>query len=209
LWLSFVGDPKLGPLTNPPKFANDIACISTLGTAGCGFEQQLEAPFKALMPKLLTDASGNVIENPYRFLSMNEPGTWGRPQHPKRPAHGQCGRPKNNARKRQWQSPPILCAQRGRRSRAIDRVSAAPPCDVVWELPLQAPPGSPTPVSCDQLAFLSPVVAQRVTKNANGGVSCKLEQLAVTNAASKTAPQARVQEHVQSLNDRLCSIKIL
>jgi hypothetical protein len=37
--------------TNTPEAAaHDFACIATLGTGGCGFEQQLEAPLKALWP---------------------------------------------------------------------------------------------------------------------------------------------------------------
>jgi hypothetical protein len=31
-------------------FANDFACVATVGTGGCGFEQQLEATLKALTP---------------------------------------------------------------------------------------------------------------------------------------------------------------
>jgi hypothetical protein len=32
------------------RFASDVACVATLGTGGCGFEQQLEAVLKALSP---------------------------------------------------------------------------------------------------------------------------------------------------------------
>jgi hypothetical protein len=32
------------------KAARDLGCIATVGTEGCGFEQQLEAPLKALWP---------------------------------------------------------------------------------------------------------------------------------------------------------------
>jgi hypothetical protein len=35
---------------DPERSANDLACIATLGTDGCGFEQQLEAGLKALWP---------------------------------------------------------------------------------------------------------------------------------------------------------------
>lgn len=34
----------------PGEVANDFACIASLGTLGCGFEQQLEAALKALWP---------------------------------------------------------------------------------------------------------------------------------------------------------------
>jgi hypothetical protein len=47
--LSFV--PSYPP--NPSEsdaFANDVACVATLGTGGCGFEQQLEAILKAVTP---------------------------------------------------------------------------------------------------------------------------------------------------------------
>ncbi|MET0385308.1 MAG: hypothetical protein ABW321_05080 [Polyangiales bacterium] len=61
------------------KLASDVGCIATLGTDGCGFEQQLEAPFKALWPSVYIDANGEVVTpNPYRFLATSEPGVWGR-----------------------------------------------------------------------------------------------------------------------------------
>ena len=37
---------------DPIRTADDFACIATLGTDGCGFEQQLEAPLKALWPAI-------------------------------------------------------------------------------------------------------------------------------------------------------------
>jgi hypothetical protein len=46
---------------NPDKIAADFQCISTLGTTGCGFEQQLEAPLKALWP----------ANDPHPFNGMN------------------------------------------------------------------------------------------------------------------------------------------
>jgi len=82
LWLSFIGDAKIGQLTDPMKFANDVGCIATLGTGGCGFEQQLESPFKALMPRILEDASGNAIENPFRFIATEIDRTYGRGDMP-------------------------------------------------------------------------------------------------------------------------------
>jgi hypothetical protein len=39
----------------PATFASDVACVLATGTAGCGFEQQLEAPLKALSPAAATD----------------------------------------------------------------------------------------------------------------------------------------------------------
>jgi len=35
---------------SPTAFANQFACVATVGTGGCGFEQQLEASLKAVMP---------------------------------------------------------------------------------------------------------------------------------------------------------------
>ena len=35
---------------DPDAFANDVACVATTGTGGCGFEQQLDAVLKALSP---------------------------------------------------------------------------------------------------------------------------------------------------------------
>lgn len=35
---------------DPTLFANTVGCVANIGTGGCGFEQQLEAPLKALTP---------------------------------------------------------------------------------------------------------------------------------------------------------------
>ena len=78
-FLTYNGDARLGPKTDAAKFANDVACIATVGTGGCGFEQQLEAPLKALWPKVQRDASGNEVNpNELRFLATTDQGTWGR-----------------------------------------------------------------------------------------------------------------------------------
>jgi hypothetical protein len=77
LFLSYIGDPKIGPVTDPTKFSNDVGCIANLGTGGCGFEQQLEAPLKALWPSIYTDADGNVQPNPITFLSTTKAGMLG------------------------------------------------------------------------------------------------------------------------------------
>jgi hypothetical protein len=78
LWLKFIGDPNIGEVSDADKFANDVGCIATLGTGGCGFEQQLESPFKALMPKLIEDAAGNLAENKFRFIATDLERTYGR-----------------------------------------------------------------------------------------------------------------------------------
>jgi len=65
--------------TDPTGFANDFQCIATLGTNGCGFEQQLEAPLKALWPSVFKDGNGNVVTpNPITFLATTSQGTLGR-----------------------------------------------------------------------------------------------------------------------------------
>lgn len=78
LFLSYHGDAKTGMLTDPVKFANDVGCIATLGTGGCGFEQQLESPFKALWPMTYMDINGNIVPNKYTFLSISMDGTHGK-----------------------------------------------------------------------------------------------------------------------------------
>jgi hypothetical protein len=61
------------------KFANDFACIASLGTGGCGFEQQLESPLKALWPSNFTDTKGNLVTpNPITFLATTPMGQMGR-----------------------------------------------------------------------------------------------------------------------------------
>jgi hypothetical protein len=60
------------------QFAGDFACIAALGTGGCGFEQSLEAPLKALWPSMYLDSSGNAVTpNPISFLSTTPQGTLG------------------------------------------------------------------------------------------------------------------------------------
>ena len=65
------------------RLARDFACIAQLGTGGCGFEQQLEAPLKALWPSVYRDGMGRVVEpNPISFLSVTAEGTRGRADVP-------------------------------------------------------------------------------------------------------------------------------
>ena len=367
-WLNFVGDPKIAPVTDPAKFANDVGCIASLGTSGCSFEQQLEAPFKALMPRLLTDASGNVITNPYRFIATVESNTWGRGDTPAAQGGNQgflrntlgdpsliaivlvtdeedCSVKTTDHLKPSNQLPVdspyrmedmnlrchnhpenyydvelryfqgfrglrpgrehlvVFTAIAGVPTDLVDRealstvdfddvgqrdrfysgilkdsrmeetvdpstmpgsgkgnlvpscvrtvagedmpAKAYPPrrivqlarlfganglvqsicqddfspalglfanviakrlgeqclpktlyrhsdglvdCEIIWELPRLAVPGAPTPVRCDQLAFLGPVDDGRPPTNASGGANCKVNQLAVTNTGSKAAP---------------------
>jgi hypothetical protein len=53
--------------------STDFACIASLGTDGCGFEQQLEAVLKALWPSVDTDPmTGEPIDNRITFLGNAE-----------------------------------------------------------------------------------------------------------------------------------------
>jgi hypothetical protein len=66
------------------KFADDMGCVARLGTGGCRFTQQLEAPLKALWPTYFKDSEGNVITpNPLSFLSTTVEGTMGRGDLPR------------------------------------------------------------------------------------------------------------------------------
>lgn len=65
------------------QLATDFACIAGLGTGGCGYESPLEAAFKALWPKNYVEARPNGDpNNPYRFIAIDEEGTWGRGDQP-------------------------------------------------------------------------------------------------------------------------------
>jgi hypothetical protein len=67
-------------VSSPETIAQDFACISSLGTSGCGFEQQLEAGLKALWPKTYIDADGFAYppeKNPILFLSTTAEGRYG------------------------------------------------------------------------------------------------------------------------------------
>ena len=74
-FLSYSADGDL----DPAAFAHDLGCIAAVGTGGCGFEQQLEAPLKALWPSIFQDSRGNVVTpNPILFLATTSQGTLGR-----------------------------------------------------------------------------------------------------------------------------------
>jgi hypothetical protein len=54
---------------NPMQIGVDFGCIAELGIGGCGYERQLEAPFKALWPSVYSDAKGALVTpNPYTFV---------------------------------------------------------------------------------------------------------------------------------------------
>ncbi|MGD8862390.1 MAG: hypothetical protein PVI30_20430 [Myxococcales bacterium] len=48
-------------VNDPTQTATDFSCIASLGTEGCGFEQQLEAALKALWPSMVTDPNTGEI----------------------------------------------------------------------------------------------------------------------------------------------------
>ena len=77
LWLSFSDSAPNSP-GDVTKLANDLRCTASLGTGGCGFEQQLESPLKALWPRRLVDVSGAEVPSLFRFISTTAEGTWGR-----------------------------------------------------------------------------------------------------------------------------------
>jgi hypothetical protein len=64
--------------SDPDQLANDFSCIASLGTGGCGFEEQLEAPLKALWPSVYVDGDGHVVApNPITFLATSPLDTRG------------------------------------------------------------------------------------------------------------------------------------
>jgi hypothetical protein len=65
--------------TDTAKLSDDLGCIATLGTSGCDFEEQLEAPLKALWPSVYLDASGQPsTPNPITFLATTPDRALGR-----------------------------------------------------------------------------------------------------------------------------------
>lgn len=50
-------------------------------------------------------------------------------------------------------------------------------CDVIWELPKVALPGSGEITDCSQVPYLRPVTAPRSARNARGGMNCVVPQL--------------------------------
>lgn len=59
---------------DPETLAHDFGCIAGLGTDGCGLEQQLEAPLKALWPSVDRDPLTGVVREPnrIRFLGTSD-----------------------------------------------------------------------------------------------------------------------------------------
>jgi hypothetical protein len=57
------------PDSDPAMVASQFGCIASLGTAGCGFEQQLEAALKALWPSRDSEGMPNVAPSGGPFLA--------------------------------------------------------------------------------------------------------------------------------------------
>lgn len=55
---------------DPSKLASDFACIGTVGSGGCGYEQQLEAPLKALWPRVQRGEAGEIVAPDFQFLGV-------------------------------------------------------------------------------------------------------------------------------------------
>ncbi|MGE0790631.1 MAG: hypothetical protein AB7S26_33440 [Sandaracinaceae bacterium] len=54
--------------TTPSEFASQVSCVTSVGTGGCGFEQQLEATLKAISPNAPTAATGPAYAPPAFFM---------------------------------------------------------------------------------------------------------------------------------------------
>jgi hypothetical protein len=61
--------------------ANDFGCIASLGTEGCGFEQQLEAALKGLWPSVDTDPETGATYEPNRVLFLGDSMGFGQLGH--------------------------------------------------------------------------------------------------------------------------------
>ena len=60
------------------------------------------------------------------------------------------------------------------------------PCNVVWELPKVAIPGSGTPTACDQVSYLSLAAGNKTS--ASGGAVCEVRQLPILDRDPDAAP---------------------
>ena len=56
-----------GGAQTPEEFGTDVGCVSTVGTGGCGFEQQLEAILKAVSPSAPTSWTADGYAPPTFF----------------------------------------------------------------------------------------------------------------------------------------------
>ncbi|MDD9937403.1 MAG: hypothetical protein OXT09_27580, partial [Myxococcales bacterium] len=68
-------------VNDPTQTANDFACIASLGTEGCGFEQQLEAGLKALWPSVDIDPESGEVIQPNRIQFLGDVNGFGQVGH--------------------------------------------------------------------------------------------------------------------------------
>jgi hypothetical protein len=66
---------------DPEQTARDFACIATLGTDGCGFEQQLESTLKALWPRTDIDPKTGRAFQPNRIRFIGDATGFGQTGH--------------------------------------------------------------------------------------------------------------------------------
>lgn len=57
---------------DPDAIATDFGCIASLGTAGCGFEQQLESVLKAVWPEDDVDPATDAPRDPNRISFLGD-----------------------------------------------------------------------------------------------------------------------------------------
>ncbi|MDH5675028.1 MAG: VWA domain-containing protein [Myxococcales bacterium] len=75
-------------VNTPEQTATDFACVATLGTEGCGFEQQLEAGLKALWPETDIDPETGLPFEQNRILFLGDANGFGRFGHGDRENNG-------------------------------------------------------------------------------------------------------------------------
>jgi hypothetical protein len=71
-FLSYLADRD-----DPVQTATDFACIASLGTDGCGFEQQLESVLKALWPSIDIDPMSGKPNEPNRIQFLRDSNGFG------------------------------------------------------------------------------------------------------------------------------------
>jgi hypothetical protein len=67
--------------STPEQTATDFACIATLGTDGCGFEQQLESVLKALWPTMDRDPNTGQVLAMNRITFLGDAMGFGQTSH--------------------------------------------------------------------------------------------------------------------------------
>ncbi|MDH5675305.1 MAG: VWA domain-containing protein [Myxococcales bacterium] len=75
-------------VNTPEQAASDFGCIASLGTEGCGFEQQLEAGLKALWPETDIDPATGLPFAENRILFLGDAAGFGRFGHGDRENNG-------------------------------------------------------------------------------------------------------------------------